>query len=169
MVDSAHYSFFYCFVISSCLSKEERRLRSVQLKEERRLRSIQLKEERKIREEKERIEKEERENRRKRQQEIEAARSQQLKEAEWARYQQLRREIEAMPRYENWQNAVFLKCGRKCEMCGKTNVPLQVHHLRSFHSLLKLNRISTNVQAFECPALWDPNNGSVLCEECHAN
>ena len=85
---------------------------------------------------------------------------------ERARYQQLRKEIEAMPKYENWKNAVFMKYGRRCEMCGKTD-NLEIHHRRSFNCLLKNYEITTKVQAFECDALWNVNNGSVLCKECH--
>lgn len=90
----------------------------------------------------------------------------QEKEARMAEYQQLRKEIEAMPKYANWKNAVFSKIGMVCEMCGGTN-NLEIHHRQSFYSIIQAYQIKNVVQAFETNALWEIDNGSVLCRECH--
>ena len=91
----------------------------------------------------------------------------QIKDNEYAGRRQLRAEIEKMPKYSNWRSTIFDKCGRKCEMCGVAN-GLEIHHRTSFDSLLKSYKITTAVEAFECDALWNINNGSVLCKECHS-
>lgn len=90
----------------------------------------------------------------------------QEKEARMAEYQQLRKEIEAMPKYANWKNAVFSKIGMICEMCGGTK-NLEIHHRQSFHSIIQACQIKNTVQAFENNALWEIDNGSVLCKTCH--
>jgi len=91
---------------------------------------------------------------------------QQQRDTEYANRRQLRSEIEQMPKYSSWKSAVFEKCGRRCEMCGETN-GLEIHHRTSFDSILKAHKINTIAEAFECNALWDINNGSVLCKKCH--
>ena len=51
----------------------------------------------------------------------------------------------------------------KCEMCGKENLPLQVHHIRKLKDLKKKNHLS----------IWDRRlierrrKTLILCEECH--
>jgi DNA repair exonuclease SbcCD ATPase subunit len=89
------------------------------------------------------------------------------KEREYAIRRQLRVEIEKMPKYSNWRTAIFERCGKRCEMCGSTK-DLEIHHRTSFDALLRHYQINTVEKAFECDALWDLNNGSVLCKECHA-
>ena len=91
----------------------------------------------------------------------------QEKEARMAEYQKLRKEIEAMPKYENWKNSVFLKNGARCEMCGEVK-NLEIHHRQSFHSIIRAYQIKNIAQAFEANALWEIDNGSVLCKTCHA-
>ena len=87
-------------------------------------------------------------------------------EEAYARRRQLRIEIEKMPRYSNWRKDVFEKNGRQCEMCGEIN-GLEIHHRTSFDSILRLYKINTLAEAFECDALWIINNGSVLCKKHH--
>lgn len=79
---------------------------------------------------------------------------------------QLRTEIEKMPKYSNWRNAVFARCDRACEMCGETK-GLEIHHRVSFDAIQRAYKINTIVQAFDCDALWNVSNGSVLCKQCH--
>lgn len=90
-----------------------------------------------------------------------------VKDREYAIRKQLRAEIEKMPKYSNWRTAVFERCGKRCEMCGSMK-ELEIHHRISFDSLLRKNQITTIEKAFECDALWETDNGSVLCKECHA-
>lgn len=91
---------------------------------------------------------------------------QRIKEIRMAEYQKLRKEIEAMPKYANWKNAVLAKNGTKCEICGKTE-NLEIHHRQSFYSIIQACQIKNIVQAFEINALWEIDNGSVLCKTCH--
>ena len=88
------------------------------------------------------------------------------KELYWERYKQLRQAIEAMPIYENWKKEAIVKSGGKCEMCGETT-GLEVHHRISFHKIVTYYKITNIVQAFQCHALWNVDNGSVLCKNCH--
>lgn len=81
-------------------------------------------------------------------------------------YKRLRKDIEAMPKYSNWRQAVFQKFGNVCEVCGSTNA-LEIHHKKSFHSIIKNYHIIDVITALECDALWDVGNGSVMCKECH--
>ncbi len=81
-------------------------------------------------------------------------------------YEELRKVIERMPKYENWKKEVFKKYGRKCEVCGEEN-NLEVHHRESLHSIINRFGIKNIYDAFECNRLWDVDNGSVICKECH--
>jgi hypothetical protein len=82
-------------------------------------------------------------------------------------YKALRTEIEHMPKHEIWKQQVFAKHRKLCGICG-TNNNLEIHHKRSFHSIIKQNCVKDKYQAFECELLWDVDNGSVICSECHA-
>lgn len=82
------------------------------------------------------------------------------------KYKELRTEIERMPKYSSWKRAVLEKIGEKCEICGSIN-NLEIHHRKSFGSIVRMYKIDTIIKAFECDLLWDINNGSVLCKECH--
>ena len=88
------------------------------------------------------------------------------KDAQIMQYQQLRKEIEATSKYQDWRNEVFLKYGRKCQKCNKTE-NLELHHRQSFRSIIQTYKIKNIFQALICDVLWDPNNGLVLCKECH--
>jgi quinolinate synthase len=48
----------------------------------------------------------------------------------------LRREIEEMPKYQNWRNQVIVKFGNKCEICGVAD-KLEIHHRQSMFSIIK--------------------------------
>ena len=91
----------------------------------------------------------------------------QAKEAEMVRYQQLRKDIEAMPQYEHWRQAVFEKFGRKCAVCGCTENLEVDHRYKSLYAILRSYKITNTMQAYECAALWDVNNGAPLCKMHH--
>lgn len=82
-------------------------------------------------------------------------------------YQQLRKEIEAMPQYEHWRQAVFQKFGRKCAVCGSTENLEVDHRYMSFYAIMQKYGITNTVQAYECVLLWDVNNGAPLCKTHH--
>jgi tetratricopeptide (TPR) repeat protein len=92
----------------------------------------------------------------------------QRREVEWAAYTQLSNEIRAMPRYQVWRQDVLARYGRICAICGSEE-NLEVDHFpKSLHALVVQYGIkSAGVEAYECTALWDVNNGAVLCKGCH--
>ncbi|KKT62668.1 MAG: hypothetical protein UW55_C0010G0017 [Candidatus Giovannonibacteria bacterium GW2011_GWA2_44_26] len=90
-----------------------------------------------------------------------------IREAEIAKYRQLRNEIERMPEYERWRNAVLEKYGRKCAVCGSAENIEVDHRYRSFYAIVQLYQIENIVQAYECQALWDVNNGAPVCKKHH--
>ncbi len=75
-------------------------------------------------------------------------------------------EIRKMPEYKNWRQEVFKKCGRKCERCCETS-DIEIHHKIAFDKIIRINKIKNTYEALECVALWNINNGSVLCHQCH--
>ena len=108
---------------------------------------------------------------RKKEQCEEALRIKQLQEKEeeklkFKKYQELRKSIEQMPKYKKWREDVFQKNGRECEVCGEKE-NLEIHHRTSFYSIIKTYDIDDVYKAFECNALWDIDNGSVICKFCH--
>ena len=120
------------------------------------------------RREKERIETaKEAEKMRKIVQEIKQQEAQSKKEEELNKYQQLRKEIEAMPEYEHWRQAVFKERGRKCSECGLTEDLEIDHRFKSFSAIIKEYGIRNTIQAYECPALWSVDNGAPLCKKHH--
>jgi len=89
------------------------------------------------------------------------------KEAETAQYSKLRKDVEAMPQYEHWRQAVFKEFGRKCIMCGSTENLEVDHRFQSFYAIIKEYGITNTTQAYECAALWNVNNGAPLCKTHH--
>lgn len=83
-----------------------------------------------------------------------------------AAYISLRKDIEEMPKYQNWRQQVFTKFGSRCEICNLTK-NLQIHHRKSLYSIIQDNEVKDKFQAFECIQLWDVDNGAVLCTQCH--
>jgi len=114
--------------------------------------------------ERERLAKKEEERLAKEQQEYD---HQITKERYILQYQQLRKEIEAMPQYEQWRQAVFQKLGRKCAVCGSTENLEIDHRCVSFYAIIQKFGITNTVQAYECVALWNVNNGAPLCKTHH--
>lgn len=78
----------------------------------------------------------------------------------------LRPQIEAMPKYAKWKQAVFQKFGTICEVCGSVS-SLEIHHKKSFHSIIRKYNVVDTITALECDAVWNVDNGSVMCRECH--
>lgn len=117
------------------------------------------------REERERTAKVERE-RELRRRELELQRA---KEAEINQYRQLRKDIEAMPEYERWRQAVLDKFDGKCAINdGNCAGNIEVdHRYKSFHRIVREYGITNTIQAYECAALWDVNNGAPLCKFHH--
>ena len=93
----------------------------------------------------------------------------QKRQEKWNEYLKLEKEIRAMPKYAVWRQDVLARYARKCAI----NDPLckgglEVDHFpRSLYSLVSMCEIRTTMQAYECAALWDVNNGGVLCKSHH--
>lgn len=90
-----------------------------------------------------------------------------FKKDQYNTYKVWRTELERMPRYESWRQDVFAKRGRMCEICGDTK-NLEIHHRKTLYLIWKQEGLNNIYQAFECDRLWDIENGSVLCHECHS-
>ena len=75
--------------------------------------------------------------------------------------------IREMPEYKQWRSDVFQRDNWTCQTCGKRGCYLTVHHIKSFHSIIRENKITTTEEARKCKELWDINNGVTLCEKCH--
>jgi hypothetical protein len=82
-------------------------------------------------------------------------------------YKLLRKEIEAMPQYKHWRQAVLQTYGRKCSVCGASQNIEVDHRYKSFYAIVKENHITNTVQAYECAELWDVSNGAPLCKAHH--
>jgi len=75
--------------------------------------------------------------------------------------------IREMPEYKQWRSDVFERDNWTCQTCGARGCYLTVHHIKSFHSIIKKYHIKSTQEARNCSALWDRDNGVTLCEECH--
>lgn len=80
----------------------------------------------------------------------------------------LRRTIWKSKEYDTWRRNIFVRDARRCQGCGTKRGELQVHHSPyEFSDILCDFHIKTMDDAIGCKALWDENNGKVLCVECH--
>lgn len=70
-------------------------------------------------------------------------------------------------RYRQWRSDVFERDKYVCQKCGKTKCWIESHHLKMFSLILKENNIQTLDEALACEELWNINNGTTLCKECH--
>ena len=82
----------------------------------------------------------------------------------------LSQSIRALPENRQWIRQCMYRDNWMCRECGiipKTANSLQVHHLKSFASIIKEKGIVTVDKAKECKELWDTDNGVTLCVGCH--
>jgi len=66
-----------------------------------------------------------------------------------------------------WVSDVYTRDDFTCQECGQIGGKLNVHHYKSFSSILKKYKIITLEEALECVELFNINNGITLCKECH--
>lgn len=88
-------------------------------------------------------------------------------ESQFTMYRSLRKDIEAMPQYKVWRQAVIEKFGRKCSVCGSVENIEVDHRYKSFYAIVRENRITDTVKAYECAELWNIDNGAPLCKKHH--
>jgi len=72
-------------------------------------------------------------------------------------------------KYRQWRSDVFTRDNFTCQKCGKVGEKLNIHHIKSFSSILQKYEITTLEEALKCKELWNINNGITYCEECHKN
>jgi len=68
---------------------------------------------------------------------------------------------------QQWRQAVFDRDDFTCTACGDRGGVLHAHHIVPFAHIFKRNRLRTVKGAMSCTALWDVNNGTTLCKQCH--
>lgn len=79
----------------------------------------------------------------------------------------LRIQIRLCFKYRKWTSDIFIRDNFTCQNCGKRGGNLEVHHLKQYALILKINNIKTLRDALECKELWDISNGKTLCKSCH--
>lgn len=77
----------------------------------------------------------------------------------------LAQSIRQMTEYRKWADAVRSR-DVFCVKCGSVE-KLESHHKRLFSELLQENKITNRMEARQCEALWDINNGETLCQKHH--
>ena len=87
--------------------------------------------------------------------------------------------IHNLNEYKQWRTQVFKRDNYTCQECGKKEVYLEAHHLKSFSNILQeflqqynqfspiedketLTRLAITYEPF-----WNINNGKTLCKNCH--
>ena len=94
------------------------------------------------------------------------------KNPKWTGNSPLSLSIRKSPEYNEWRSIIFDKDNYACQVCYTKNVKgkrvyLYAHHLISFLTIIKKNKISTLQNAINCKELWNTENGVVLCRKCH--
>ncbi len=75
-------------------------------------------------------------------------------------------EIRTSPENRRWINKTMKRDVGVCQVCGDVE-NIEVHHKIKFAHLVKTFQIKTIDDAVGCKALWDINNGFVVCRRCH--
>lgn len=70
-------------------------------------------------------------------------------------------------KYALWRESIQKRDYYTCQKCGKRGGKLHAEHIIPFSVLLYRNKIKSLEDALNCPALWDMNNGKILCVPCH--
>ena len=79
----------------------------------------------------------------------------------------LLRAIRESAQYDNWRRGVYEKHEYTCQECNQVGGDLAAHHIEAFGKLVEDNGIETLDRAIICEALWNIDNGLVLCKQCH--
>lgn len=75
--------------------------------------------------------------------------------------------IRGMKKYKLWREKVFAEGYGVCEKCGLGGERCQAHHKIKLGVIILENNIKCVEEALNCEAVWDINNGMVLCSDCH--
>lgn len=89
-----------------------------------------------------------------------------LEPGQWVK---LREALRLIPQYRAWHKAVAERDKKTCQHCGAKGkkARLEVDHIRPFSAILAEENIQTIEEGIACKALWDVDNGRVLCHDCH--
>jgi len=81
----------------------------------------------------------------------------------------LSNQIRNRKKYKIWVEEVSKNANYTCEGCGLVGHGgfFQVHHKKSFTTILLEKNITTVSQAFECKELWVLDGAEYLCSVCH--
>ena len=90
----------------------------------------------------------------------------QFRVKQFNQYEYVRNYIQNSPEYTIWKNSIYSKKGKRCEKCGSTE-RLEIHHIKSFHSIVRAYQMGINNKKKTQTLLWNVNNGAVLCKKCH--
>lgn len=80
--------------------------------------------------------------------------------------------IRKSPKYSEWRTMVYLRDNWTCRKCNKYGGIIDVHHIKSFSTLMKEARkymplFDIYTAGLLYAPLWDLNNGVTLCRDCH--
>jgi hypothetical protein len=76
-------------------------------------------------------------------------------------------EIRNSFKYRQWRFDVFTRDNFICQHCGERGGNLNVHHIKSFSSIIQFYDISTLGDALNCSELWNIDNGITYCKDYH--
>jgi 5-methylcytosine-specific restriction endonuclease McrA len=74
--------------------------------------------------------------------------------------------IRGCEKYKIWRDIIRNR-DIYCIICGSPGE--HADHITPLSVLISTNKIQTLTAALSCEALWDPNNGRLLCKACHGN
>jgi 5-methylcytosine-specific restriction endonuclease McrA len=80
----------------------------------------------------------------------------------------LGKKIRASLFYRLWRSKVFAKDNYTCVDCNKKSTgDITAHHIVPLYKIICQNLLKSMDDALQCAVLWDVNNGTTLCEQCH--
>lgn len=79
----------------------------------------------------------------------------------------LRERLHMSYEHRQWRKAVLERDNYTCTNCGKSDVKFHAHHIFNFKKTLIKYDIKTYEEALSCKELFDINNGTTLCVDCH--
>lgn len=72
-------------------------------------------------------------------------------------------------KYKRWRRKVIAQDGGICQnpSCLGQESRLEAHHIIPVWQLVKKYGIKSSIEARDCDAFWDPENGITYCQKCH--
>ena len=79
----------------------------------------------------------------------------------------IKKSIRHIPEYIQWRSDIFERDNWTCQTCGKRGTYLEAHHIKELIKIVLENNILTVNDAKRCQEIWNTNNGTTLCKDCH--